>query len=58
MQPPDFCVADLFCESKAYEPERATTNQSAFVARCLVVDEVGLFPDCEIAMDRVEAQDD
>jgi hypothetical protein len=58
VQPPDFSVADLFCESKAYEPDRAITSQSTFVARRLGVDDVGLLPGCEIAMDRVEAQDD
>jgi len=58
VQPPDFSVAALFYESKAYEMERAITSDLTFVARCLGDDNVGLFPGCEITMDREEAQDD
>jgi hypothetical protein len=58
VQPPVFSVADQFCQSKAYEPERAITSQSTFVARPWGVDDIGLLPGCGNAMDRVEAQDD
>jgi hypothetical protein len=32
VRPPDFSVANLFCQGEAYEPERAATSQSRFIA--------------------------
>jgi hypothetical protein len=58
MQPPAFAVADLFYQSEAYGPERAATSQSALAACCFGADDVDVFVAREIAMVRLEEQDD
>jgi hypothetical protein len=58
VQPPDFSVADVFCQGEAYEPEPAPTSQPTFVASCLGVDDLGVRVGREIAIDQVERQDD